>query len=693
MADLSSLSDDELRQLASRAQAPRPTGLQALSDDELRALAMKAAPKDDPVKAEVRKELEDMKAKGVPVYSDGKARQYLQGASFNTADEILAGLQTPIEMIKRGTFNPAKGYEYAKAREDLLMEDARKKGGLGGHAMEAVGGLLTGMGAAKAGATFMPANPATASGLRNAGGIIADSAAMGALSGAADANGADRLTEGLKGGAVGGVLGGALAGAAPVLSSAGRNLMGWASAMRNPEEYAGRQLARGVVESKKPVSNIAQELDDAAASNQPYVLADAMGNSGQRMLSTVTRAPGEGRTMAAEFLNNRQADQGGRIANAVDQALETGPTAKQVSADLMDQASKNASPLYAKSNEREFVWNPRMQDFLDDPAAKAALAKGVEIQRLEALARGEKINPVGMDKGVIDFGPAGENITGAVPNMRSLDAIKKGFDAIINENKNPMTGKLNEYGRAIDQVRKAFLGNVDKLNPEYAAARQAWAGPASVTNAVEEGQLAATRGRPADNIDTFNRFGNEAERQGFRTGYADKVVGRIESAPEGVNNVRRLTSPKSQAELAILSKYQGPTQPGQGDQLSRALGREKTMFETRNQALGGSKTADNLADADAMGVSPEIISNLLSGNVGTAAKNIFSRSSKTLNGYTPQVREALAKLLLQSNGQTLAPILQQYIAKDQARKLAAQQALRALIGGTSQGVESVKGAR
>jgi len=43
--------------------------------------------------------------------------------------------------------------------------------------------------------------------------------------------------------------------------------------------------------------------------------------------------------------------------------------------------------------------------------------------------------------------------------------------------------------------------------------------------------------------------------------------------------------------------------PG-NDLLQRRLGREMTMFETRNAALGGSKTADNLADADALGIDP-----------------------------------------------------------------------------------------
>ena len=42
-------------------------------------------------------------------------------------------------------------------------------------------------------------------------------------------------------------------------------------------------------------------------------MADAMGNAGQRMLSTVARAPGEGRTAVVQALDARQGDQGRRL--------------------------------------------------------------------------------------------------------------------------------------------------------------------------------------------------------------------------------------------------------------------------------------------------------------------------------------------------------------------------------------------
>ena len=59
--------------------------------------------------------------------------------------------------------------------------------------------------------------------------------------------------------------------------------------------------------------------------------------------------------------------------------------------------------------------------------------------------------------------------------------------------------------------------------------------------------------------------------------------------------------------------------------VQRRIGREQTMFETRNQALGGSKAADNLADADALGIDPSVVGHIISGNYGSAVKSSSGR--------------------------------------------------------------------
>lgn len=643
----------------------------------------------DPVRFEVKAEINSQRKAGALPAGDGRGRQFLQGATFGFADEALAGLTTPLEMIKRRTLNPREGYNYAKAREDILMDEARRDGGALGTAAEIAGGVVTGGQLARAGLTAMPANPATASLGRNIGGMAADGAIFGAVSGAGEGSGLeDRAEKALTGGAVGAAAGGAVGAAAPVVSALGRNALGFISATRNPEGFANQQVARALMESGKSAKDVASEVADAAAISQPFTVADALGNPGQRMLSVVARNPGEGRTEVVRALNSRQADQAGRVGGFIDDALGGGPTARQTSRALMERASKEAEPLYAKALSAKPVWDERVQQFLDDPITKEGLRRGVRIQRLEALAKGEKFDPT--DLALKGFDDAGEPILDKVPNMRTLNVIKKGLDDILDRYRDPVTGRLNldEEGRAIEAVRKAYLETLDNINPDYAAARKAWAGPASVKEAVGRGAYAASRGRAADNLDMFNALG-EPQKQGFRAGYADKLSGDMERAAPGQNVVRRLQSDKFEKELPALSRFQGPLRPGEKDLLGKALAREQTMFETRNQALGGSRTADNLADNDAVGVNPEVISNILGGNYLTAARNIAARSKDTLSGNTPAVRKKIAEALLRTDGEGLEEALQMTFKNEEERRRMIAQLLRGVMGGASAGTGNV----
>jgi hypothetical protein len=79
--------------------------------------------------------------------------------------------------------------------------------------------------------------------------------------------------------------------------------------------------------------------------------------------------------------------------------------------------------------------------------------------------------------------------------------------------------------------------------------------------------------------------------------------------------------------------------------MQRRLAREQTMFETRQAALGGSKTADNLADADALGIDPSVVGHIISGNWGGAVKSLIAAGSNAITGNTPQVRKAVADTL------------------------------------------------
>lgn len=607
-----------------------------------------AAPQLDQYQQAAVQERDALKAQGVDTGA-GMTRRAMQGATFNTADEILAGLSTPLEMIKRGTFSPREGYNYAKAREDLIMDDARKNTGMVGTAAELAGGVLTGTGLARAGATFMPAAGAGLGARSAAAG--ADAALMGGFAGAAEGNGlAERGGNAMQGALLGGAIGGAAPGVIGLLKTVASPITSNIAARVNPERYARNQMARALSESGRTPQQIAQEVTDASAAGQGmFTAADAMGNAGQRMLSSTARGPGQARTEVVEFLNNRQAGQGGRLSTVVDDALGVSGTARQ-SADHLTQSARNQSrPLYEAAMEKQPVWSNRMQEFFDDPVTKKGLREGLEVQRMESLASGKPFKP--QDYAITNFDEAGDPIISGVPNMRTIDLIKKGWDNALEQYRDPMTGKLvlDGKGRALESVRKSFLSEVDALNPDYAMARSLYAGPAQAREQVGRGAMAATRGRAEDNVQQFMGL-NQPSQQGFRTGYADKLSEGFERSAEGVNKARTLTSDKRLAELQALSLYQGPTAPNSADQLNRLIGRENTMFQTRNAAVGNSKTAENLADDAALGVDPSLVGNLLSGNWTGAARNALQAGQNAMSGNTPQVRHELARLLMTRQG-------------------------------------------
>lgn len=501
-------------------------------------------------------------------------------------------------------------------------------------------------GGAAAMVPFVAAAPALFGAAGGIGTRIGAGAASGALLGGADAGiRSGDLWDTAKGIGVGGVLGGALPIAGAITSGVGRGILGHFRARSNPEGYADSQIARAVMESGKTPAALGQEVADANAAGQPFTLADALGNSGQRMLSTVARAPGEGRTAAVQFAESRQAGQGGRVGEIIDQGLGAGNTARQTTDQLTETARRESAPFYQKALDQKPVWNERLQQFFDDPVTNAGLREGVAVQRLESLAAGKKFDP--SDYAITHFNEAGDPVLGAVPNMRTINLIKKGWDNQLEAYRDGTTGKLmlDEKGRALDAVRRSFLKEVDAVNPDYAKARALYAGPAQVRDAVTAGAQAATRGRAADNVARFKAL-TAPSQQGYRSGYADTVVGKAERAAEGANKARPLTSQKARTELGELSLHQGPVQPGALDPLQQRLAREQTMFKTNAKVLGGSDTTQNLNDEAAMAVDPHLIKNVLTGNWHGALGSVLSAGHTALTGNTAPVRAAIGAKLL-----------------------------------------------
>jgi hypothetical protein len=167
--------------------------------------------------------------------------------------------------------------------------------------------------------------------------------------------------------------------------------------------------------------------------------------------------------------------------------LEKAETRRQDALDRLRVAQEHEA-----SGKKGAVWSPRVQQFIDHKLFKPGLARGLEIQETEALRDGVPFDPT--EYGVTGKDAEGNPIVSKVPNMRMLDAAKRGVDALLREkHQNPVTKAFepDELGRAQVGANQAFVKELDDLTggeaSPYKKAREAWSGPTQVMDAVHDG--------------------------------------------------------------------------------------------------------------------------------------------------------------------------------------------------------------
>lgn len=620
--------------------------------------------KDDIYTTAAKTDIAAADAAGAP--SPGLTRRALQGMTFGAADEVLAGLSTPLEMIRRGTFNPAEGYRYAKARENADLDRAREKTGAFGTAVEMLGGAGSGLGLARGGLTAARMLAPNAGLLSRAGASAADGAGIGLFSGAMEGDGlGDRAANAAQGGIVGGALGGSV----PLLLGAGQAalapVMSNIRARMNPEGYARSQVARAITEAGQTPAQLASDVSRAAQEGQGmFALADAMGNPGQRMLSTVARAPGPGRTEVVEFLENRQAGQGRRIVGALAEGFDSPRTADQTRAAMTGA-----------------------RDTAADTAFEAARNNAAPVDVSNVIATIDRTLRPGVNQiARPQSGIANDSIESALDGFRArltdgrsvqtdFTAIQRVRDDISDAAQAAQQSGHGNKARMLRQVLRELDASMERASQGYRAANRNFEQASRNIDAIDDGAAAATRGRSEDVIPTFNSLTPEGQT-GFRAGYVDPLIQQAQGAAFGVNKARPLINDAFQAEGAAIA-------PG-NPLMQRRIGRENTMFETRNHAIGNSRTADNLADADAMGIDPSVVGQVLTGNFSGALRSMLSAGSNALTGNTAEVRHAVGELLLQ-RGQNLSSAHVQRLLDDAVRRIQGLQLVAQRMGQTGRG--------
>lgn len=590
-------------------------------------------------------------------------------ASTVYVDEMLGGLPgkaaAGLNALVRAPFTDKSiGEEYDTLRGQY--NNAREKYAIDhpiANTAASIGGAIHGgatLGAAASGVAAEAA-PALAAALDSSfAGRMATDAASGAAQGAVSAYGHDQNIG--TGSLIGGVMGGLTR---PIVSAGGSALkaIGGLVGVGNGSR-ASSAVAEALARSGQTPQDIGDALSQAASHGQPeYMVADAMGNAGQRMLTGIARSPGDMRQTIAETLQARQAGQGRRLSNALTEGFGTPRTALQTEAAQAALRRSDADVNYSAARAAATPVDPtaaiqHADDFLQ-PGATRVMSNATNIadDSVEAAVR--------RARGYLTDGNS------MISDFDAARRAKIELDGMIENGNNSIRSQLIPIRNALDD-------SLANSSQPYANARDAFRQQSQALEATDTGRNAAMRGRVEDTVPAFNAMRPD-EQQGFRAGYVDPYIADIQKAAGPMTNkARPLVSDATAVEFPAFA------QPGHGQQLMDRIGREQRMFETTNTALGGSRTADNAADiGDVAGFDPTMIGHLASGNIKGAALYGLTRAVQATQGRNQQTRDLIARALLQTSPTQATSDLAQAVVNGQRITRNQEAVIRGLIAGSS----------
>jgi hypothetical protein len=587
---------------------------------------------------------------GVRRLVSGLTKSAEEALTLGFGDEIRAGIGSAVDYATGQDGSLGEMYDRRLGAERKEVKDFQQA-----HPVLATAASVAGS---------LPLAPVGGGPVRTGLGLVAQGAKNGALFGGVTGFGTGEggLTERLSGAGTGAAVGGAVGAALPLVIGAGGkaiNAARGAVGLRDADEVARGKVLQALARDGVTADDVAVRLADTA---KPQALMDVAGQNTLGLARTAAGVPGQARQRAFEMLEGRQAGQVGRMAEDLRGGIAPQNFHDEAAA-LIAKREADSAPAYARALGAKPVWDERLQQFLDDPVTRSGLKQGLEIQRLESLARNEPFNP--SDFAVTGFNGAGDPVLGKVPNMRTLNVIKKGLDNILEGYRDTTTGRLmlDERGRAVDEVRRAFLTTVDGLNPDYAAARAAWAGPTRARDLMQRGRDFASMDAP-DIARELGRL-SDADREFYRVGVAQAMRDRLfrDTAQPGQNAALRVSGE------GLNEKLRAALGNDKAEELLRGIGVENRLTQNRNVVRGGSQTQNKQADAADMQVDPSILGNLLRGQFLSAGINAATAGVRRASGLTPSTANSLAGLLYETDpvaNRAVLNALRDQLARNQA---------------------------
>lgn len=423
------------------------------------------------------------------------------------------------------------------------------------------------------------------------GKAAATGATTGAIAGAGSETEGNRTSGAVKGGTTGAVLGPTVA---KGIQLGGQGVTAVKNAIRpSPgavEQRATNKVLEAMGRDEMDTQALREKMRADRALGVQSTIMDATPAMSTLGEAVVTR-PGPGRKILGTGLNERL--EGGREAAASRALKDVGKGVDYTAQEdkLVGTLRANANNLYDTAYAHGSVDDTRILKVLEDDTFKKAFKEAQAISSKEARAaelRGEdptrfKLNDIySQDKD-------GNLISvGKIPDVRTLDYIKRGIDALIDKGyKGEGMGKAE--ANALKDLRRAYIDVIDQNVPEYAAARAKYAGDMEVLDALRLGRTdyLSPKMLPAEAKKLVAAM-SEGERDALRAGVAQSLLTKVMDAPQQINAAQRIIgAPATRKRLEALFQ-----DPNEYKVFEAALQRESELFRNAQDIVRGSRTAN-----------------------------------------------------------------------------------------------------
>lgn len=397
----------------------------------------------------------------------------------------------------------------------------------------------------------------------------------------------------------------------------------------------GAMMAPGATQIAKPGLNIAAKgarnvlrktlKNDNIPAQDAIKQLDDLGPDGMLMdVGDQTRALAEGiatnmgkaRTTVKDAIKTRGAAEAvtGRINDDLTRTLGRSQPAFAIVDDLVLKQKEAATPLYDAVRNVQLADSANITYVLQTPMGKAAYKRALKAAGNEQ----GYVTDQGLTAGLIDL------------TKRELDDVFRSATR---------AGKTSNKARQAQMLSKTLVKAVDEVLPQYKAAREAFAGPEQVKDALNAGLKAFDNKVHPKQLEKQLAEMSFSEREAYLQGVQNRVFDLMGTTRNDALAVRNLLTTGFNKEKLALTIGQESA-----DDLIKAIDREFVFKSTANSVTGGAATAARQVARDH--VNPQKANR--DGGLTTwgIIKNIFDGARDKLSGMKVSKRnEELAKLL------------------------------------------------